>query len=214
MTLRGDRRSNHMTSSSSLMPVLKTSAIQRRSPFGLVDFVHPPVPMVSTRSKEYDEPAPGEKRSPQDESHKSPKKQKTQKEGQLEVGHDGEVGLKRETSGSPRKAKHHAEEPHGGKHEKEHREGGDKHAGDEKTHDAKGTEEGEPKQEVSFTDSWEVCLGSDPKNDPVDNKGQVTSSGDETQEPSHGTLESGHIYFLYRPKIETEEVDSVDDISK
>ena len=214
MTLRGDRRSNHMTSSSSLMPVLKTSAIQRRSPFGLVDFVHPPVPMVSTRSKEYDEPAPGEKRSPQDESHKSPKKQKTQKEGRLEVGHDGEVGLKRETSGSPRKAKHHAEEPHGGKHEKEHREGGDKHAGDEKTHDAKGTEEGEPKQEVSFTDSWEVCLGSDPKNAPVDNKGQVTSSGDETQEPSHGTLESGHIYFLYRPKIETEEVDSVDDVSK
>jgi hypothetical protein len=54
---------------------------------------------------------------PQDESHKSPKKQKTQKEGRLEVGHDGEVGLKRETSGSPRKAKHHAEEPHGGKHE-------------------------------------------------------------------------------------------------
>jgi hypothetical protein len=34
-------------------------------------------------------------------------------------------------------------------------------------------EEGEPKQEVSFTDSWEVCLGSDPKNAPVDNKGQV-----------------------------------------
>lgn len=29
-----------------------------------------------------------------------------------------------------------------------------------------------------------------------------------------GTLESGHIYFLYRPKIDTEDVDSIDDISK
>ncbi|ORX33671.1 hypothetical protein BD324DRAFT_639126 [Kockovaella imperatae] len=34
------------------------------------------------------------------------------------------------------------------------------------------------------------------------------------EEPKHGTLESGHIYFLYRPKVDAEEVDSVDDISK
>ncbi|KAK6907264.1 hypothetical protein I203_101254 [Kwoniella mangroviensis CBS 8507] len=33
-------------------------------------------------------------------------------------------------------------------------------------------------------------------------------------EPRHGTLESGHIYFLYRPKVETDEAESLDDISK
>lgn len=35
-----------------------------------------------------------------------------------------------------------------------------------------------------------------------------------TEGPSHGTLESGHIYFLYRPKIDVEDVESVDDVSK
>ncbi|WWD05810.1 hypothetical protein V865_003893 [Kwoniella europaea PYCC6329] len=37
---------------------------------------------------------------------------------------------------------------------------------------------------------------------------------DDEDEPRHGTLESGHIYFLYRPKVETEEAESLDDISK
>ncbi|WVW80062.1 hypothetical protein I302_102035 [Kwoniella bestiolae CBS 10118] len=37
---------------------------------------------------------------------------------------------------------------------------------------------------------------------------------DSDDEPRHGTLESGHIYFLYRPKVETEEAESLDDISK
>ncbi|WWD16578.1 hypothetical protein CI109_101006 [Kwoniella shandongensis] len=34
------------------------------------------------------------------------------------------------------------------------------------------------------------------------------------EEPKHGTLESGHIYFLYRPKVEEEDPESIDDISK
>lgn len=29
-----------------------------------------------------------------------------------------------------------------------------------------------------------------------------------------GTLESGHIYFLYRPKIDATDVESLDDVSK
>lgn len=29
-----------------------------------------------------------------------------------------------------------------------------------------------------------------------------------------GTLEAGHIYFLYRPKIDVDDVESVDDVSK
>ncbi|KAL7419740.1 hypothetical protein Q5752_005656 [Cryptotrichosporon argae] len=33
-------------------------------------------------------------------------------------------------------------------------------------------------------------------------------------EPKHGTLESGHIYFLYRPKVEVEDPESLDDVSK
>lgn len=33
-------------------------------------------------------------------------------------------------------------------------------------------------------------------------------------ERSVGTLESGHVYFLYRPKIDVDEVDSIDDVSK
>ncbi|OCF57995.1 hypothetical protein L486_04022 [Kwoniella mangroviensis CBS 10435] len=37
---------------------------------------------------------------------------------------------------------------------------------------------------------------------------------DDDDEPRHGTLESGHIYFLYRPKVETDEAESLDDISK
>lgn len=35
-----------------------------------------------------------------------------------------------------------------------------------------------------------------------------------TLTPSPGTLERGHIYFLYRPKIDAAEVESIDDISK
>ncbi|OCF74903.1 hypothetical protein I204_03746 [Kwoniella mangroviensis CBS 8886] len=37
---------------------------------------------------------------------------------------------------------------------------------------------------------------------------------DDDDEPRHGTLESGHIYFLYRPKVETDEAESLDDIPK
>jgi hypothetical protein len=29
-----------------------------------------------------------------------------------------------------------------------------------------------------------------------------------------GTLEAGHIYFLYRPKVEVEDPQSIDDVSK
>lgn len=29
-----------------------------------------------------------------------------------------------------------------------------------------------------------------------------------------GSLEAGHIYFLYRPKVEVEDVESLDDVSK
>ncbi|WWC60224.1 uncharacterized protein I303_102790 [Kwoniella dejecticola CBS 10117] len=43
-------------------------------------------------------------------------------------------------------------------------------------------------------------------------EGQSAQAGDD--EPRHGTLESGHIYFLYRPKVETDEAESLDDISK
>jgi hypothetical protein len=35
-----------------------------------------------------------------------------------------------------------------------------------------------------------------------------------TLTPRPGTLERGHIYFLYRPKIDADEVESIDDISK
>ncbi|WVQ94735.1 hypothetical protein IAU59_001815 [Kwoniella sp. CBS 9459] len=40
------------------------------------------------------------------------------------------------------------------------------------------------------------------------------ASNDDDDEPKHGTLESGHIYFLYRPKVETEDPEGIDDVSK
>ena len=62
---------------------------------------------------------------------------------------------------------------------------------------------------------------------------EAASAGHELDEPKHGmtsllyvfdscslnhyhtgTLESGHVYFMYRPKIDTNDVESIDDISK
>ncbi|OCF34739.1 hypothetical protein I316_03783 [Kwoniella heveanensis BCC8398] len=45
-------------------------------------------------------------------------------------------------------------------------------------------------------------------------KTTASASKGEEDEPKHGTLESGHIYFLYRPKVETEDPETIDDVSK
>ncbi|WVF67134.1 hypothetical protein IAT40_001879 [Kwoniella sp. CBS 6097] len=47
----------------------------------------------------------------------------------------------------------------------------------------------------------------------TEEKPEATEST-EHDEPKHGTLESGHIYFLYRPKVETEDPETIDDVSK
>ncbi|KAK4686067.1 hypothetical protein P7C73_g4061, partial [Tremellales sp. Uapishka_1] len=79
------------------------------------------------------------------------------------------------------------------------------------------SDDGEDKKEESEAKKGDEEKEVAPEeNDKEDNGPSVVEkeSTPEFDEPRHGTLEQGHIYFLYRPKIELDEAESIDDISK
>ena len=180
--------------------------------------------MVSTRSKGTAAET-GEKRSAPVAGSGGKSKKAKKEDGKLEVGEDGQVGLKEETSADK-------EESSNGKEE------GTGKANDQKL--AKDTDDkadNKPKAGEDMNQTREEMKEEEGKKaekgeDEVD-ENALQGTKDELEEPKHGkrhnshteyerpqadisgTLESGHIYFLYRPKIDHgDDVGSIDDISK
>ncbi|ORY27465.1 hypothetical protein BCR39DRAFT_538148 [Naematelia encephala] len=152
--------------------------------------------MVATRSRgqnqnqnENGATQAGDKRAaPASKKQPASKKAKQEKDGKLELGEDGEVGLKQQ-----------------GKEEQTEQNGKEVKEGDEND-----TKVQQDKAEIKRSGQGETTQTGD----ETGVKDQGSSSGAELDEPKHGTLETGHIYFLYRPKIDADEVESIDDVSK
>ncbi|KAK8861513.1 hypothetical protein IAR55_002334 [Kwoniella newhampshirensis] len=87
---------------------------------------------------------------------------------------------------------------------------------DTKAKDEEGEEEGsETEGKDRKAEEGQNVDEGDGEGDDV--AAEVLTKGDTPgvdDEPKHGTLESGHIYFLYRPKVEEEDPESLDDVSK
>ncbi|RSH94616.1 hypothetical protein EHS25_004420 [Saitozyma podzolica] len=167
--------------------------------------------MVSTRSAD----AVGEKRAPSDDPERQPpKKQAKHKEQlELETGEGGEVGLKKEDQEKGwQDGDGQAKEAEEAKETEEikdtAREGKTRDEG-EKTAPTKA--EDEPEERSARPERQSGSKASPGAKEATDVKSPPSGS---LTEPKHGTLERGHIYFLYRPKIDADEVESIDDISK
>ncbi|EIW66815.1 hypothetical protein M231_01418 [Tremella mesenterica] len=143
--------------------------------------------MVATRSKTQNgTQTAGEKRPAETETKKSSPSKKAKKGIQkLEVGDDGEVGLTKEQP---------------------------------EVQPANGHEQVEVKNGHSVEEEKEDTVEepAEVKTKEVDESTKEKSVAPvaENEQPKHGTLEAGHIYFMYRPKVDAEEVESIDDVSK
>ena len=176
--------------------------------------------MVSTRAKKSADGAEtAEKRAAPPEKRTS-KKAKTEKDGKLEVN-DGAVELKKEEKepdAEPETQAEAKEEANPTVDGHLQVEDGKLGLGEAKQSDQKV---GAPPSEEDSNEAKPTAVGppsgvlAEPKHGDCQIllSGRTLSRG-QADGLSSGTLESGHVYFLYRPKIETEEVDSVDDVSK
>jgi len=180
--------------------------------------------MVSTRSKGTAAET-GEKRSAPSKSGGGATKKAKKEDGKLEVGEDGQVGLKEEPSADKEQASNGKDEDKGKAHEQKLERDKD----DEEDNKPKAGEDmHQTREEMKEEEGKKAEKGED----EVD-ENALQGTKDELEEPKHGkrhnshteyerpqadisgTLESGHIYFLYRPKIDHgDDVGSIDDISK
>ncbi|WVR03883.1 hypothetical protein IAU60_000882 [Kwoniella sp. DSM 27419] len=81
--------------------------------------------------------------------------------------------------------------------------------------EVKGEGEKEEEQDQGRKNAVEATGDAGGKASDDDRKTQQKDTAPSSDyEPKHGTLESGHIHFLYRPKVEMEDAESIDDISK
>jgi hypothetical protein len=192
--------------------------------------------MVSTRSAG----AVSEKRASSDDTGRQPPEKKARKNEQreLETGEGGEGGLKKELQekgGGEDGEKQTAKDAKEVKEVKDAKEPEDE-AKEEKAQDkgektAPTKAEDEPEERSARPERQSGSKASPGAKDAADVKSQPTGSLTEpkhgewagraaigsirlTLTPRQGTLERGHIYFLYRPKIDADEVESIDDISK
>lgn len=180
--------------------------------------------MVSTRSRATNGAADhaGEKRTASSKSpDKRAKKAKAAKDGKLETNEHGEVTLQTKDE-----EKDGVEDKVAEERKEEHTETGDdaeqvKQTVQEPSDDSKAKEEQKPQghdptekaqAEVSSAVQALMRLTVEEVDEHVKEKEATPEAGD--AEPKHGTLEAGHIYFMYRPKVEKEDVQSIDDISK
>jgi hypothetical protein len=185
--------------------------------------------MVSTRSKGTAAEV-GEKRSAPAKSGGGTAKKAKKEDRKLEVGEDGQVGLKEEPSADKEDSSPGQEESSDGKEKLKGK------TNDQKPEDHKADkEDSKPKAGEDMNQTREEMKEEEGKKaetgeDEVD-KTALSEAKEELEEPKHGephaqdvgyprliglgTLESGHIYFLYRPKIDHgDDVGSIDDISK
>ncbi|GAA5880478.1 hypothetical protein JCM16303_005396 [Sporobolomyces ruberrimus] len=171
--------------------------------------------MPSTRSQE-DKTTTGDKR--EGEEHSEQGKNKVRK---VVVGKEGkDESGKGEGSGGELKQQKLAVEK-----------------GDEGKEDDGNLKVGEPAASTEASEANKSEQGKEATNDKDDKKEKQLSSreqgekdGGSNAEPGekpdlshvpkgdyerkHGTLETGHVYFVYRPKVEVEEPHSLDDVSK
>lgn len=180
--------------------------------------------MVSTRSKGTAVET-GEKRSAPAKSGGGATKKAKKEDGKLEVGEDGQVGLKEEPSADK-------EESSNGKDEDKGKVNDQKPEKDEDDKEDNKPKAGEDMDQTREEMKEEEGKKAEKGEDEVD-ENALQGAKDELEEPKHGrwhyshtgyerpqadvsgTLESGHIYFLYRPKIDHgDDVGSIDDISK
>ncbi|CAD6570841.1 MAG: hypothetical protein TREMPRED_006054 [Tremellales sp. Tagirdzhanova-0007] len=182
--------------------------------------------MVSTRARHRgdttssDQSPVSSKRSAPSESRNlsksGSKRVKKEKDGKLEVGNDGEVGLKHEDHVEPKEEIN--EEVIEEREKDEQRTQNDNGKDAEGQQDAKAeipedkkpvaSEKEDVEQELKRSGPGETTQ----EGDETTVKEQEASAKTELDEPKHGTVESGHIYFIYRPKIDSAEVDSLDDV--
>ena len=187
--------------------------------------------MVSTRSKGTAAAETGEKRSAPAKSSGGTAKKAKKEDGKLEVGEDGQLGLKEEPSVDKEDSSAGKEETSNGKEEKKSETSEKASRGNEDYKDDSKPKAGEDMPQSRGEMKEEEGKKAETGEDEVD-KTALSGAREELEEPKHGkchhqdvrkaqadtslgTLESGHIYFLYRPKIDHgEDVGSIDDISK
>ncbi|WRT65621.1 uncharacterized protein IL334_002566 [Kwoniella shivajii] len=165
--------------------------------------------MVSTRSKAAPPSSPqtGDKRSPttaKEEGGSSAKKAKKQQD--LTEKKEYEIAVQGEPTTETKKE----ENEQGEKGVKDNIKA--ETEAEAETDEAK-TEKDDVKEAEARGDGDEDKV--EDREDEVKREEKQESNVDaDDEEPRHGTLESGHIYFLYRPKIEKDDAQSIDDISK
>ena len=189
--------------------------------------------MVSTRSKGTAAAETGEKRSAPAKTSGGTTKKAKKEDGKLEVGEDGQVGLKEEPSTNEEDSSKDKEESSNDKDEIKGKIGQEESKEDKEDKDDSKPKAGEDMDQTREEMKEEEGKKAEKGEDEVDDKA-LQGAKDELEEPKHGkcyqspidakkpqadvilgTLESGHIYFLYRPKIDHgDDVGSIDDISK
>lgn len=122
----------------------------------------------------------------------SKKAKKVEKEGKLDIGENGQLGLKKEEDTK------------------------DPTAADKSKADDGGVKDAGQEESKAEKESTPAGSNDDPKHGELH---CVTESSADEQTLIlsciiSGTLESGHIYFLYRPKVEVDDPESIDDVSK
>ncbi|GAA5828668.1 hypothetical protein JCM3766R1_003780 [Sporobolomyces carnicolor] len=164
--------------------------------------------MTTTRSQEHKQdksPATGDKREAADESHEAAgSKKKVRKVVVQNKGKD-------EVKAGSGDAEDQSEQQKLTTEDTEENEGKDEvPARNDKEESNDRTDDKDQKQ-LSSREQGEKDQGANAEPGEEPDLSHV-SKGD--FERKHGTLETGHVYFLFRPKVEVDEPHSLDDISK
>ncbi|GAA5903514.1 uncharacterized protein JCM6883_005026 [Sporobolomyces salmoneus] len=171
--------------------------------------------MTTTRSQEHKDDkstttaaATGDKREAsgehEDHSKKRVKKVVVQKEQDKEGGGEGK--------GEPKQQKLTTEGGAGGEEkEKKSEEVPTQEKQDSSTTAQEDKDDGKEEKNLTAREQGEKDQG---KNAEPGEEPDLSHVAKEDYERKHGTLETGHVYFLFRPKVEVSEAHSLDDISK
>lgn len=192
--------------------------------------------MVSTRAGGSKQPGEASqsvnKRSAPSKAKPVTKKAKKEKDGKLQVGNGGEVGLKQDDKDDEHKGDGNEENNKDGEVEvdrsaapvtaddkdpvtsdKEDEELGVKRSGPGETRQEVGLSNGETAY-ISRATRQRSRSRKIPLEQSSTSRSTVSLAPAGLELNRQGTLESGHIYFMYRPKIDADEVEGIDDISK
>ncbi|GAA5866994.1 hypothetical protein JCM1840_005934 [Sporobolomyces johnsonii] len=166
--------------------------------------------MVTTRSHDHDPDTKGASSSSQGEKRAAEPAEHAKRGGKKAKVDKAVVGKKDDAEHKPSEGEKKVKEE--GK--------GDANGGEAKAEVKSETEQG-AKAEPDDEKPDDKMRGAEPKGEEeVGNAspGQIPIHGKhlakEDAERKHGLLEKGHVYFLYRPKVEVDEPHSLDDISK